>query len=827
MHQTNIETLRDEAQRQLQLLKELLQKAQKKGLVDAPAENERDRATFDTESLAKALEVLDGESHKLNNLDMVLAVVGTMKAGKSTSINAIVGAEVLPNRNRPMTALPTLIRHTPGVLQPRLMFEKVKPLNDLLDALGQAVSKAQPETLEELASDADMAELLEQVKQQTPFASLHEGEQGIFQFLKGLNDLVRLCFALEVEFPFVEYATVDAMPVIEVEFSHLKNTPATQGRLTLLDTPGPNEAGQQHLRHMLKDQLKKASAVLAVLDYTQLKSDADAQVRENLLEISGTAKGRMYALVNKFDQKDRNSDDEATVKQYVAQTLMKGEIAGDNVFPVSANQGYLASRARNEIERSGTLKTNESWVKDFAEEAFGRRWEKFIDDPQEVKEGADDLWQESGFSVPLEQVIVEAHQNAALEALRSATSKLSHAAKNAGDFFKANVGALSKDAKALQRNIDNLQQDIDSINQVEVDTEKQLKHALDAMKKGIHSGANTIEEKINKKLNDYQTEGKDKEKAAAEQKENDAKEERNRNAVAVLAKTAKVISETIGKGTGKKSKPKDSKQNGVLEGREVKDRVVTFNKLEGEDGANNFRRNIEESIRHLLQTAERDIQDCIERGVAGFNQDLDRQRTNSLERIQESAQKNLDGFDIEIRLPQPKTISLDTTVAGILKNAVQEKTKQVTHHKRQSGAWGTVCSWFATSDWGWESYQKNEDYYEVDLTLIEKSSQQAVKNLFESAHIALDQDVYPQLHNGLEDFFKLFREKIEHIRGDLMSGIEKHRLDEAQKKIILSDFTQMARETSSLVKDCTALNDSAELLRREEGASVVRAEVLA
>lgn len=827
MHQTNIETLRDEAQRQLHLLKELLQKAQKKGLVDAPANNERDRATFDTESLPKALEVLDGESHKLNNLDMVLAVVGTMKAGKSTSINAIVGAEVLPNRNRPMTALPTLIRHTPGVLQPRLMFEKVKPLNDLLDALGQAVSKAQPETLEELASDADMAELLEQVKQQTPFASLHEGEQGIFQFLKGLNDLVRLCFALEVEFPFVEYATVDAMPVIEVEFSHLKNTPATQGRLTLLDTPGPNEAGQQHLRHMLKDQLKKASAVLAVLDYTQLKSDADAQVRENLLEISGTAKGRMYALVNKFDQKDRNSDDEATVKQYVAQTLMKGEIAGDNVFPVSANQGYLASRARNEIERSGTLKTNESWVKDFAEEAFGRRWKKIIDDPQEVKEGADDLWQESGFSVPLEQVIIEAHQNAALEALRSATSKLSHTAKNAGDFFKANVGALSKDAKALQRNIDNLQQDIDSINQVEVDTEKQLKHALDAMKKDIHSGANAIEEKINKKLNDYLTEGKSKEQKVADKKKEDEKNEKNRNVVPALAGVSKVFSEAIGKGTRKNSKPKDSKQNRVLEGREVKDDVVTFNKLEGEDGANNFRSNIEESIRHLLQTAEHGIQGCIERGVAGFNQDLDRQRTNSLERIQESAQKNLDGFDIEIRLPQPKTISLDTSVAGILKNAVQEKTKQVTHRKRQSGAWGTVCSWFGTDDWGWESYQKNEDYYEVDLALIKKSSQQAVKNLFESAQVALDKDVYPPLQGGVEDFFKVFREKIEHIRGDLMSGIEKHRLDEAQKKNILNHSTQMARETSSLVKDCTALNDSAEMLRREEGVSVVRAEVLA
>ncbi len=254
MHKVNIDTLRDEAKRQLQLLKELLQKAWQKGLVEEPAKNEQNRATFDTESLPKVLEILDGESHKLEHLDMVLAVVGTMKAGKSTSINAIVGAEVLPNRNRPMTALPTLIRHSPGVLQPTLVFEKVGPLNESLAKLAQIIKNksANSEILAELQCDADMAELLTLIAQQKPFASRHEGEEKIFHFLKSLNDLVRLCSALDVEFPFAAYAKVDAMPVIEVEFSHLKNMSATQGRLSLLDTPGPNESGQQHLRHMLK-----------------------------------------------------------------------------------------------------------------------------------------------------------------------------------------------------------------------------------------------------------------------------------------------------------------------------------------------------------------------------------------------------------------------------------------------------------------------------------------------------------------------------------------------------------------------------------------------
>lgn len=819
MHQTNIETLRDEAQRQLHLLKELLQKAQQKGLVGAPAKHERDRATFDTESLPKALEVLSGESHKLNNLDMVLAVVGTMKAGKSTSINAIVGAEVLPNRNRPMTALPTLIRHTPGVLQPRLMFEKVKPLNGLLDALGEAVSKAQPETLKELASDADMAELLTQIQQQTPFASLHEGEQGIFQFLKGLNDLVRLCFALEVDFPFAEYATVDAMPVIEVEFSHLKHTPATQGRLTLLDTPGPNEAGQQHLRHMLKDQLKKASAVLAVLDYTQLKSDADAQVRENLLEISETAKGRMYALVNKFDQKDRNSDDAETVKKYVAQSLMKGSINGDAVFPVSSLRGYLASRSRNEIERHGKLPLGELWVEDFGNLALGMAWdEQAAEDSTLMQKAADGLWKKSGFATPLEKVIVEAHQNAALEALRSAASKLENIARDAGNFFKANVGALKKSAADLKKNIDNLQQDIENILKIEKNTENSLKKALENMQSQVKGAAYEVQAEVNKEVATYFKEGK--------RIEEDAKSKK------IIKKAKKTKNDDLSDAEPKSlfssilSSLTNSSSHRTQENQDF-DPSSPIIKFESISEANDFKSKIENSIRNVIYKGEKNLKSCIQLGINDFSKELDRKRTDSLEKIKNSAQGNIEDFDIEIKLPDARSIDLEISVHSIFEDAVEEKTKIVNRSRRKSGAWGTVCSWFNTDDWGWEDYQTTEEYFQVDLHKIAASSDEGVKILFHSANSVLDNEIYPKLQQGVENFFGVFREKIEHIRGDLMSGIQKHSLDQEKKSAILEYSTKMAREASALEKDCTALNDSAEELRRKEGVSVVKGEVVA
>ena len=817
MQKNSIDTLRNEAKRQLKLLKDLLQKAHDMGLVEIPATVEQNRATFDTQSLQEAFEILDGENYKLDHLEMVLAVVGIMKAGKSTSINAIVGAEVLPNRNRPMTALPTLIRHTPGILRPRLIFEKVKPLNDVLNSLHSAIKKINPEVLQELENDPDMDQLLEKIRKRKTFASRYDGEEGIFNFLKGLNDLVRLCLATDVAFPFSEYSIVDSMPVIEVEFTHLKNTPATQGRLTLLDTPGPNEAGQQHLRHMLKDQLKKASAVLAVLDYTQLKSDADAQVRGNLLEVSETAKNRMYALVNKFDQQDRNGDEAAAVKKYVGQTLMKGVIAQDSVFPVSATQGYLASRALNEIHRNGKLNTADSWVKDFAEKAFGMMWPEYIENPEAVKKGALAIWEKSGFAEPLATVIVDAHQNAAIEALRSAASKLKNISRDAGNFFKASVGSLNKSTIELQKNIHNLQQDVENISRTEKETEEALQQALRDMKDDVIKSAKDIENDIKKTLDDYLKKGK-KIEIDINSKKKEKEENSKQNEINPLQPWGFVKAIA-----GQKSKQnKSSTQNETII--KAKNGIVTFDE---KNEANKFRGEIEESILAVMEKAEKSFQQSIEDGVNNFSKVLDRQRWESLDKIQKSAQRNIDGFAIEIRLPDAKTISLDTSVSGILKNAVEEKTKAVTRHRRKSGTWGKVCGWFGTDDWGWESYSDTEQYYEVDLQKINNSSQESVKTLFKAAHSALDDEIYPQLHQGVEDFFGAFREKIEYIRGDLMSGLQKHSLDQDKKASILEKSTKMAREASGLEKDCAALNDSTENLRRDEGVSVARGEVFA
>lgn len=113
MYTQTLYELSQEAERLLQLSRQQLQLLEK-----MPLCTRRRRATTgftpSQPNIAERHAMLNNELRKISRLEMVLAIVGTMKAGKSTTINAIVGTEVLPNRNRPMTALPTLIRHTPG-----------------------------------------------------------------------------------------------------------------------------------------------------------------------------------------------------------------------------------------------------------------------------------------------------------------------------------------------------------------------------------------------------------------------------------------------------------------------------------------------------------------------------------------------------------------------------------------------------------------------------------------------------------------------------------------------------------------------------------------
>lgn len=805
MHEKNIEILRSEAQRLVDMEVNLLNKMLNEPGVIAAA-HKGEIQTFDRDSTLKHIEVLTGEKTKLEELEMVLAVVGTMKAGKSTSINAIVGTEVLPNRNRPMTALPTLIRHTVGQVEPVLNFENDKPIYRLMKQLRGVLERSEnQETIQELSTNPDMKGLLELIRSGGEPKQVYEGADAIFEFLKELNDLVRLCRELNVDFPFSDYDEIHELPVIEVEFVHLRETARTAGRLTLLDTPGPNESGQPHLRKMLKEQLRKASAVLAVLDFQQLKSEADDEVRGALKEIADISDGRLFTLVNKFDQRDRNSDSAEEIKAYVANVLMERQIREEDVFPVSSRWGYLANRARHELFVNNKLPDHaaQPWVADFGEEAFGRRWESKIEDSEEVRDSAEKLWEDSLFHAPLDGVVRTAHARAAGFAIDAAAAKLVDMAERIDNLLTTRETALTKSAKVLQEQINALQNDIsrvkDSEDRTRNDAEKMLGYLADGTKQVFAK----VKTDAIASLDIYFREGKRVERENHERQQDEAKRKNgkasdNRGFLAIINSFLNAASQVMSI-----ERPEFDPSCPVL-------------KFSNRSDAKELVVKIESAVSQIVSQAESTMKLAMDSVIAEFQGEFSGGVLAEAKALIEEMKGRLkdDGFSINLRIPSASRLSLNFSGSEMLGDVIGEKTKTVTRKRRQKGAWGKICGWFNTDDWGWEEYETSESYYEIDIRKIKTSTLKQIEAAFAGLDQAVATYIKKPLNDGINDFFAGFKGTVEQIRGDLLQSIRDQEHSKAEQAALTRRLGALRKNVPDILTDTRALKQDVEPLIR-------------
>lgn len=433
---------------------DLLKNIEELGLIRPTTGDKNEDGLLTREELPERRAIVEGEILKLQKFDVVLAVVGTMKAGKSTTINAIVGREILPNRNRPMTALPTQIIHVQGKTTPTLKFHNpaVQAFSgSLKDKLAQNHDWLKHPDLQEV----NIQELITQIQSGWQFDAEYVGEDAIFDFLRSLNDLVRLAEIIHnkldesISFPYQECKNINQLPVIEVEFFHLKDKDASQGNLILLDTPGPNEAGQNYaLRKMLDEQLNRSSAVLLVLDYTQLKSEASDSVKQQLLAMPTLAQDRLFALVNRYDARDANSDDAETVKDLVFHDFLKDKVLREHIFPVSARHAYLSNRMLQTLASNSEKPDfiEESWVEDFAKMALGVSDAEDWDDESldKITKRTQKRLDESLMLEPIERAIAQTHQTAPVVAIQSALA-------NVGDLVQR-LNAVCEFSMAIAKN---------------------------------------------------------------------------------------------------------------------------------------------------------------------------------------------------------------------------------------------------------------------------------------------------------------------------------------------------------------------------------------
>ncbi|EJJ5507954.1 dynamin family protein, partial [Escherichia coli] len=749
---------------------------------------------FDKQKALKKIEELEGEQIKNARREMVLAVVGTMKAGKSTTINAIVGQEILPNRNRPMTSVPTLIRHVPGKTEPVLHLEHIQPVRNLLITLQQKLATpAGQQVAQTLQQTGDTRELLDILADDVWLKNEYHGEDEIFTGLASLNDLVRLAAAMGTEFPFDEYAEVQKLPVIDVAFSHLVGMDACQGTLTLLDTPGPNEAGQPQMEMMMRDQLQKASAVLAVMDYTQMNSKADEEVRKELNAIADVSAGRLFVLVNKFDEKDRNGDGADAVRQKVPAMLNSDVLPGSRVYPGSSRQAYLANRALHELQKNGTLPDDEAWVDDFVREAFGRmKKEHICKDSELATEGATDLWEGSLIDKLITEVIQSSHSRSAALAVDSAAAKLMQNAENVSEYLSLRHQGLQQSIQSLQVHITSLLADIQEIEKCQNRVTGDVKIAMDNINTKTRELLTGVSTSLEEKLNAYFRSGKRKEQQMLEE-ENSA-QPRERNAFAFFHDIF---------GTGNQH-----------------DRMRDFDpdspeiKFSDRKEALELMMQIESTVTSLHREAEAQFRPELEKIVRGIETGFRGTALYATENIAGRINARLEdeGFTVKISFPTVSQLQTRLAVKTNLSALMEERTETVTRHRRQNGVWGTFCRWFGTSDWGWETYKEDVSRSVININKVRKEVMSLTRAYFGELQASIEQNINQPVRQEIDAFFCTFREKVEQLRNTLIQSSEDHKRDQQAQERLTERLQALNERVPELITDSKALKEELETL---------------
>lgn len=799
MHEKNIELAIDEVKRLLQYESRILEEMMSpKHAALIGQKQGQSNESFTRDAIPKEIEVLKGELSKLENLSMVLAIVGTMKAGKSTVINAIVGKEVLPSRNRPMTAIPTMIRHVPGKTVPELRVNNNEKLSYLIAKLTKHPK------FRALANDTEFGDIVKNLERDPNIKGTYQGSSGVFTFLAMMNDLVRLCAELHEPFPFDDFDEIHELPAIDVEFTHLREIDNSNGQLVLLDTPGPNEAKQPHLKRMLEDQLNKASAVLAVLDYTQLKSDADEQVRDEIYRVSAVVEDRMYVLVNKFDQKDRHSDDGTQVKSFVVDELFSREsqdaytleIDEEDVYPVSARWAYLANRARNELKYAGELIRGEEnkWIEDFGEEAFGRRWEREIEDVTAVEQCAEELWQDSQFGAPLDRVIRHAHSKATELALDSSCSKLKLVADKLYNSTSLRSNSLIVEVNDLNRFIDGIQGDISKLNELEKNSRADMEAVIESVSSKICEERDNALKTAKDLVEDYFKKGVLELGKVERRKRNE--EEKQRGAI-----FWRRLRKELGRQT-----------DGV---RDAQDFPANAKELPYDDKAeaDKLLATISAKVDGIYRATKTTVSNSVGSHFRNFEKDtenLQRELSNHLNEIK----RRMDSEGINLRIPIAKKqrINFPNLALGTMEDTIQSETHRETRRRHRDSLFGRITKWVGTEKWGTEEYEHVTTKFTIQLDDLSKNVQDGLEITFESLGENTKKSVQGPMESTIDELFEVAGEFCEDIRGNLLRSKQDRESDVETKKNLMESLEYFKEKAVQMAEDIDGIHADIKLL---------------
>lgn len=403
---------------------------------------------------SKGLESIENEINKaldaLQAQKYQVAVVASMSAGKSSFLNAVIGADVLASENAACTVCRTEVRHIKAGETPRLLEYR--------------------ET------------------QRKPFVIAEADRGQIRQEFLNRNREIQKNGNVEQTIRFELYHHIEAISQLS----------AISG-FTLVDTAGPNqwESEQFNVNALKKntlEALRTCNAILFILDYTTCKSKAASELFQEVLAnrkeiLADDTIGKVFFILNKVDLKTEQDPPISELIESLKQEL-KNSFGFPNpiIYTASSRKGLLAKLIMQGI-------ATEAHIKDF-KKFFSAQYATEDEEGNQIipapKKIAPQALIDSGIPTVQEQVIETITQNAGWDLLSEVVAAFDKQAKAIEDTlntelmgWQMGIESLKEKVEEYRKRSENARYKVESVKKA-VEQEKQI------LIQGFSQGVNTF-----------------------------------------------------------------------------------------------------------------------------------------------------------------------------------------------------------------------------------------------------------------------------------------------------------------------------------------------
>lgn len=399
----------------------------------------------DTKSLQSVEDDINKALTALKEQKYQVAVIAAMKAGKSTFLNAIIGADILASESEACTVCRTDIRPISAEATPKLLEYRQ----------GQKKPIEVPvENVEELRHT-----LLERTREIRRTAN----KDNVTRF--------------EIQHPIEAISKLTSL-----------------NGFTLVDTPGPNEwespsLSTVALKQTALEALRTCNAILFILDYSSFKDNTNSELLQDLIEqrkeFLAQNTGKIYFILNKVDrkaQKDRAIED---VIADLKQALIGFGIPEPIIYSASAWQGLLAKLLKSK-------QATKEHKKDFNDFFLARYIEEDEDGELCVPKLIDIAPKaliDSGIATIEQSVIQTVVLSSGWNLLSDVLAKLEKATKGIEDTLNTQISAWDMEIETLKQKVDDYRKRADysksKVQEVKNSVEQQKKILLNGFSQGI------------------------------------------------------------------------------------------------------------------------------------------------------------------------------------------------------------------------------------------------------------------------------------------------------------------------------------------------------